>query len=238
MKILYFLKILLKGNKAANTIKMDSNSKIKKSNNVLIKNCKISLINSTINLSDSTILSNVNITLINANLDVGIKSRFEGVDNIRPEIYINDGNLSVGICSRIKSAITIRFKGICTIGDYNTINEGTEIRCDEKITIGSFNMISYNCQINDTNTHNILSISERRNQSIKEFPFMGGEYTRPPSKPVVIGDDCWLGKGVTILKGVEIGNASVVGTQAVVTKNIPNCSLAVGNPAIIVKSYE
>lgn len=53
---------------------------------------------------------------------------------------------------------------------------------------------------------------------------------------IIIGDDVWLGFGVIVLDGVHIGNGAVIGAGSVVTKNIPAESIAVGNPARIVKT--
>jgi len=53
--------------------------------------------------------------------------------------------------------------------------------------------------------------------------------------PVVIGEYCWIGGHVTILPGVTIGDRSVIGAGAVVTKDVPPDSLAQGNPARVVK---
>lgn len=50
-------------------------------------------------------------------------------------------------------------------------------------------------------------------------------------KGIVIEDDCWLGFGVKVLDGVTIGQGSVIGAGAVVTKDIPPYSVAVGVPA-------
>jgi acetyltransferase-like isoleucine patch superfamily enzyme len=54
-------------------------------------------------------------------------------------------------------------------------------------------------------------------------------------KPISIGDHVWIGNGATILKGVNIGGGSVVGTEAVITKDVPENSIAVGNPGKIVR---
>ncbi|MBD2461558.1 acyltransferase [Oscillatoria sp. FACHB-1407] len=56
----------------------------------------------------------------------------------------------------------------------------------------------------------------------------------PTFKGIVIEDDCWLGTGVKVLDGVTIGKGSVIGAGAVVTKDIPPYSIAVGVPAKIV----
>ena len=53
-----------------------------------------------------------------------------------------------------------------------------------------------------------------------------------------IGNDVWLGANVTILPGVTIGDNVIVGAGAVVTKDIPDNSLALGVPARVVKEIE
>jgi maltose O-acetyltransferase len=88
-----------------------------------------------------------------------------------------------------------------------------------KITIGSNVFFAPGVQIYAA-THPLNAI-ERRSV---EF-----------SKPVSIGDDCWIGGGVIICPGVNIGNRCVIGAGAVVTKDIPDDSLAVGNPAKVIR---
>jgi maltose O-acetyltransferase len=62
--------------------------------------------------------------------------------------------------------------------------------------------------------------------------------TKENGKPVTIGDDCWIGGGAIICPGVTIGNRCVIGAGAVVTKDIPDDSLAVGNPARVIRKIE
>jgi len=59
--------------------------------------------------------------------------------------------------------------------------------------------------------------------------------TKENAKPVTIGDDCWIGGGAIICPGVTIGSRCVIGAGAVVTKDIPDDSLAVGNPAKVIR---
>ena len=54
------------------------------------------------------------------------------------------------------------------------------------------------------------------------------------TKPIVIGDNVWIGAKATILPGVTIGEGAVVGACAVVVKDVPPWSVVVGNPAKVV----
>ncbi len=115
--------------------------------------------------------------------------------------------------------------------------------------------IGKNCQINDyvhigvINSvvigNNVLIaskvfISDHNHGDFEEDP----ELNLPPSQrkltsaPTTICDDVWIGEGVMILPGVTIGKSSIIGAGAIVTKSIPEYSIAVGNPAKIVKQYD
>lgn len=55
------------------------------------------------------------------------------------------------------------------------------------------------------------------------------------AKPITIGDDCWIGGQSVICPGVTIGAGTVIGAGSVVTKDIPENCLAVGNPAKVIR---
>jgi len=55
------------------------------------------------------------------------------------------------------------------------------------------------------------------------------------ARPIVIGDDVWIGGGAIVLAGVTIGDRSVIGAGSVVTKDVPSDVVVVGNPAKIVR---
>lgn len=55
------------------------------------------------------------------------------------------------------------------------------------------------------------------------------------AKPIIIGEDVWIGGSVVICPGVTIGNRSVIGAGSVVTKNIPDDVFAAGNPCRVIR---
>ena len=55
------------------------------------------------------------------------------------------------------------------------------------------------------------------------------------AKPIKVGDNVWIGGNVVVLPGVTIGNNCVIGAGSIVVKNIPDNSIAVGNPCKVIK---
>lgn len=111
-------------------------------------------------------------------------------------------------------------------GSYITIGAGTFINFNftaldvAPITIGSDVMMGPNVQLL-TPTHPV-------DPTLRKAKWEAAQ-------PITIGDNVWLGGGVTVLPGVTIGENTVVGAGAVVTRDLPANVVAVGNPARIVR---
>lgn len=106
------------------------------------------------------------------------------------------------------------------LGEGVFINYGATMLDGGLITIGSRTKIGPNCQLVTPN-HPIDYIERRK--PIERC------------SPISIGEDCWLGTGVVVCPGVTIGNRCVIGAGSVVVKDIPDDSMAVGNPAKVVR---
>lgn len=108
----------------------------------------------------------------------------------------------------------------CHFGDCVYANFNLTLVDDTHIYIGSNTMIGPNVTI-ATAGHPILP--ELREQA---YQF---------NAPVHIGKNCWLGAGVIVLPGITIGDNSVIGAGSIVTKDIPENVVAVGNPCKVLR---
>jgi len=127
--------------------------------------------------------------------------------------------------------------GRCTIGDFTLLN-GALIMAEEKIEIGSYCLISWNVGIADSDFHP-LEPAQRLLDAQALAPFYESRPPRPKlqTAPVRICDNVWIGMNAVILKGVTIGENSVVAAGAVVTKSVAPNTVMAGNPAVQVKTF-
>lgn len=195
----------------------------------IIRNCRIIVMpGCSFTIGNECRLDGVTIFIGNGQLTLDNNVIIQSPKTNPTSLIIDKGTITCSNHSKISCRrVWVRFGGKLSVGSYTNINEGSEIRCDNNISIGSYNQISYNVRIWDTNTHNIMPIEERRLVAEKYFPYYGYELTRPKTAPIFIGDDCWIGENSVILKGSTIGNGCVIGYGTFISgKNIhDNCRI-------------
>ena len=114
------------------------------------------------------------------------------------------------------------WKGELKIGKYCLITPGVRIMAAESIEIGDACMFAHGAYISDADWHGIYDRSEPVGST----------------KPIILKDNVWIGDSAIVCKGVTIGENSIIGAGAVVTKNIPANVVAAGNPAKVVKNLD
>jgi len=153
------------------------------------------------------------------------------------KIYISgDGSLSIlrgfhCVSSELRSFFTLQgpttisaLGGRVFIGEGVGIN-GSSIFSTKSVSIGARSMIAPGCIICDTDSHHIDNPELRWTK-------------KGPSQPIVIGADVWIGARTIVLKGVSIGDGTVVGAGSIVTKSLPANVLAAGVPARVLRPLE
>jgi acetyltransferase-like isoleucine patch superfamily enzyme len=139
--------------------------------------------------------------------------------------------------SKKPHAVIIGKDGHCTIGNFTLLN-GALIMAEEKIEIGSHCLVSWNVGIADSDFHP-LEPAQRLIDAQALAPYFKNRPARPKLKtaPVKIADNVWIGMNAVILKGVTIGENSVVAAGSVVTKSVEPNMVVAGNPAVVVKKF-
>lgn len=127
-------------------------------------------------------------------------------------VNVSNGTFILEGFNKIMSLILVRFGGILTIGKFSGIGYNSEIRCEESITIGSYGLFSYEVCIYDTDTHS-TDWEKRRERIEAGYPIGTSEIEKPKTKPVIIGNDVWIGKGAMISKGTKIGDRCMIGLR-------------------------
>lgn len=112
-------------------------------------------------------------------------------------------------------------KGI-EIGDNSGI--GINCRVPDDIKLGDYVMMGPNCSFLISSTHGYDRV---------DIPMM--KQGRKQLGPITIGDDVWIGQQCIVIGGKHIGSHSIIGAGSVVSKDIPDCVIAAGNPIRIIR---
>lgn len=141
-------------------------------------------------------------------------------DVLIPFYYVS-GKIKVWAIMHIFSRV--EYRGNLRVGRNSTWNWGCWINALGGIQIGSNVIIGPYCIIHSAN-HRFDDVDK---------PITNQGYEKASVK---IDDNCWLAANVIVLPGVTVGKGCVIGAGSVVTKDIPPYSVAVGNPAKVIRS--
>jgi acetyltransferase-like isoleucine patch superfamily enzyme len=150
-------------------------------------------------------------------------------------LMLGDGFIKIGanfhcVSNRKRSVITLFSpchltvidQGQILIGNNVGLN-GTTIVSKLKVSIGNNSMIGPNTIIVDHDSHSIWPPTSRWNK-------------QGVASEIIIENDVWIGMNCIILKGVKVGNGSVVAAGSIVLKDVEPNSLYAGNPAVKIKT--
>lgn len=151
----------------------------------------------------------------------------EGAHLLNTTLRITGNNCSVVLkkhCYVTEVEIFVENNGCrVEIGERTFVGRHTHIACTEngsELIIGGNGMISSYCQVRTGDSHSVTDLDGNRIN---------------PAASVYIGEHCWLGEGSKVMKGVTLGQDSVVSTGAIVTKSY-GCNVLLGGiPARVIK---
>ncbi len=146
-------------------------------------------------------------------------------------VHISGNNIRIGRCftaiaepgARVELGVWGREagEGSITVGDCCLMSPGSRLSASDEIVLGKGVMLANGAYVTDCDWHTIYD-----------------RMVRSDPAPVHIGDNVWLGDHSTVLKGVTIGENSVVAARAVVTRDVPANVVVAGNPAKVVKELD
>jgi len=159
--------------------------------------------------------------------------RLRGVDRVgahartlgRPRIE-NLGRMELGRDVLLRSVnVPVELctgpEGTLRIGDGVRINYGVSVAAQKEVSIGARTRVGPYVMIVDSDFHD---------------PYLRSR--RPEARPVVIEEDVWIGAKASVLRGVRIGRGAIVGTGAVVTRDVAPFSVVAGVPARVVGTID
>jgi len=189
------------------------------------------------------------IRMLSRRLQVQIDSRIQKdrsailLPSARFDFRSHGGRVSIGRETMVGCTCVFESsQGAIEIGDRSYIGAGTNLISREEIKIGCDVTIAWGCVIYDHNSHSFDWSDRAKDIERQNAAFRAGvplistkDWSTVRSRPIRIKDKSWVGFNSIILSGVTIGEGAIVGAGSVVRTDVPDWSIAVGNPAVVVK---
>lgn len=125
--------------------------------------------------------------------------------------------------------------GTLEIGRFCYVGDNVIVSAQDSVRIGDATLLAHGVQVFDNNSHPIAA--DRRELQFRRM--MGVKDQTGPiqidSAPVEIGRRCWIGMNSIVMKGVSIGDDTIVAAGSVVVTSLPAGVVAAGNPAKIIR---
>ncbi len=141
---------------------------------------------------------------------------------------LREGRLEVGEGVLFEPGVWITAPGEARvrIGEGSFLNRNVMVAAEQLVEIGAHCMLANGCFVSDA--------SHRFDDPELPVTWQGFE----SKGPTRLGDNCWLGAGVAVTSGVTVGERCVIGSNSVVTRDIPPFSIAAGAPARVLRAIE
>ena len=146
------------------------------------------------------------------------------------KVVLNSDFIHSNTALTYRCTLVCGLEGIIEIGDNSQLN-GVAITAYKRVVIGKNCQIASGTFIADTDFHPVdpeIRLKEGLGHKI--------DHKNVAKAEIIIGDNVWIGWGVTILKGVHIGDNSIIAAGSVVIHDIPARTLFAGNPAVVKKT--
>ena len=165
------------------------------------------------------------------------KLTFPGARLVRRPVYLR-GRRHLRLAPGLTTGYRCRFdlgggteEGITlTIGRDCSLGDSVQIVASDSVRIGDNCLMASNIFISDTTHGSYQGEGQSRPDSPPNDRPLG-------SRPVVIGDNVWIGENVCILPGVSLGDGCIVNASSVVTKSFPAGCMLAGTPARVIKRW-
>lgn len=166
---------------------------------------------------------------------LGLHARLMPTARIR-NIRGDSDCIVIGANSIIRGELlTFAHGGRIEIGSWCYVGENSRIWSAGSIRIGDRVLIAHDVNVFDNLTHPVDHVA--RHRQIQEM-FTKGHPRQLDldERPVVINDDAWIGAGVFLMRGVQVGARAIVAAGSVVTADVAEDTVVGGNPARVVRS--